>query len=130
MAKVPSPLFYFLTLPSPRSLVNTVGKRLDPKKVTYYLYMSGGYVAYNPGDRVCVLPPQELSFPSGETPLNPLKDQDHEGSDNESDEDSVEAVSKLTALDKNEFGKPKKVLYVAKPKEKLPYNGEIIGVKR
>ena len=100
--------------------MNTVGKKLDPKKVTYYLYMSGGYVAYNLGDRVRVLPPLEL--PSGDVPLNPLKD--NENSD-ESDDESADAL-----IDKAEFGKPKKVVYIAKPVEKVPYNGEIIGTKR
>lgn len=100
--------------------MNTVGKKLDPKKVTYYLYMSGGYVAYNLGDRVRLLPPLELS--SGDVPLNPLKD--NENSD-ESDDESADAP-----IDKAEFGKPKKVVYIAKPVEKVPYNGEIIGAKR
>jgi hypothetical protein len=101
-----------------------VGKKLDPKKVTYYLYMSGGYVAYNLGDRVRVLPPAEL--PPGDVSLDLLKD--NENSD-ESDDESSDA-GKQTHLDKAEFGKPKKVLYVAKPVEKVPYNGEIIGAKR
>jgi hypothetical protein len=85
--------------------------------------MSGGYVALNPGDRVRVVPPIDVPT-EGET--DSLKDH---GSHDESDDES-EYDQKQSPNDKSEFGKPKKILYIAKPVEKLPYNGEIIRAKR
>jgi hypothetical protein len=83
--------------------------------------MSGGYVALNPGDRVRVAPPPDLLTEDARDPFK-----DHENSDESDDEGS----QKQSPNDKSEFGKPKKILYIAKPVEKLPYNGEIIGTKR
>lgn len=112
-------VIFFYIVDHFRVSTNTVGKKLNPQMVNYYLYMSGGFVAYNAGDRVRVLPPQDL--PIELTDNNSLEDND-ESDDESSDQQSI--------VDKTEFGKPKKVLYVAKPVEKIPYNGEIIGAKR
>lgn len=77
-------------------------------------------MAYNPGDRVRVLPPRDV-------PIDPAKNDSLEDNGDDSDDESSDHQS---LVDKAEFGKPKKIVYVAKPVEKLPYNGEIIGAKR
>lgn len=121
--------------------MNTFGKVINPENITYYLYISGGYVAYNIGDRVRVFPAVESSS-SPSSSLSPnvkttsinknLTIANSTSNDQESDYDSDESNedSNQTKLDKAEFGKPKKTLYIAKPVEKLPYTGEIISTKR
>ncbi len=116
-----------------RSRTNTVGKILPEGSVTYFLYISGGFVAFNPGDRVRVFPPPQEKLI--ETGKDILKSQakipagDDESEESSDDETSMTSQSQHSN-EKAEFGKPKKVVYIAKTVEKLPYNGEIIGAQR
>ena len=121
-----------------RSTMNTFGKILQPENITYYLYISGGYISYNIGDRVRVFPAIDLSSTSTSLTTTTLlkkqlnKNNSNNNNDEESDYDSDDSNDDLNQVnnDKKEFGKPQKKLYIAKPVEKLPYTGEIISTKR
>jgi hypothetical protein len=114
--------------------VNTVGKHIPPGTVKYYLYMQGGFITYNPGDRVRVAPPPALlkEVAKKEETIFDHMSEVSKNSDDSSEESGEEEESEHVADEESvsSAGIPKKVKYIPKVAEKKPYKGEIIGVRK
>ena len=95
-----------------RVFKNSYGNAIDPSTITYCVYMAGGFVSINVGDKVLCTPP-----PKPETPLSTARDENSllhapSDTDSESDSDLSSLDSPMTKNDKQSF------------------RGEVIGMKK
>lgn len=93
---------------------NSYGLRIDPKSITYSVYMAGGFESLSIGDRVMCTPLPKVKDQEGGEEKNGLFAEPSESSVGGSDDESQSDMSSLGAVSEQTPG----------------FKGEIIGAKR